>query len=76
MSISHPESIKAAHNMAGMWSTFARTGHPGTKGQPEWPAYTAAADGLLEWGTPIAVRQRFRADQLDLLTAAMIERAR
>ena len=33
-------SIKAAHTMSEMWSTFARTGHPGAKGQPAWPAYT------------------------------------
>lgn len=40
MSISDPESIKAAHNMSEMWSTFARTGRPAAKGQPAWPAYT------------------------------------
>jgi carboxylesterase type B len=27
---------------AELWSTFARTGKPAAKGQPEWPAYTAA----------------------------------
>jgi para-nitrobenzyl esterase len=26
-------------NMSQMWSTFARTGKPGAKGQPEWVAY-------------------------------------
>jgi len=30
---------KAALNMSEMWTTFARTGHPGAKGQPSWPAY-------------------------------------
>jgi para-nitrobenzyl esterase len=34
-----PESIRAAHNMSELWSTFARTGHPAAKGQPAWPAY-------------------------------------
>jgi para-nitrobenzyl esterase len=33
-------SVQAAHNMSEMWSTFARTGHPGAKGQPVWPPYT------------------------------------
>ena len=33
-------SVQAAHNMSEMWSTFARTGHPGAKGQPVWPSYT------------------------------------
>lgn len=32
-------SAAAAHNMSEMWATFARTGRPGAKGQPEWPAY-------------------------------------
>ena len=31
---------KTALNMSEMWTTFARTGHPGAKGQPAWPAYT------------------------------------
>src|SRR3954452_16997837 len=31
---------RTALNMSEMWTTFARTGHPGAKGQPSWPAYT------------------------------------
>ena len=34
-----PASVKTAENMSQIWSTFARTGKPGAKGQPEWPAY-------------------------------------
>jgi para-nitrobenzyl esterase len=37
-----PDSVKTAENMSQMWSTFARTGKPGAKGQPEWPAYDTA----------------------------------
>ena len=48
MSISRPESVKAAHNMAEMWSTFARTGQPAAKGQPEWPAYTPEKRATME----------------------------
>ena len=48
MSISRPESVKAAHNMAELWSTFARTGKPAAKGQPEWPAYTAQTRATME----------------------------
>ena len=33
------DSVKTAHNMSEMWSTFARTGKPAAKGQPNWPAY-------------------------------------
>jgi para-nitrobenzyl esterase len=35
-----PSSVKTAHNMSEMWSTFARTGRPAAKGQPAWPPYT------------------------------------
>jgi para-nitrobenzyl esterase len=36
---SKPERFVASHNMAELWSTFARTGVPAAKGAPEWPAY-------------------------------------
>jgi para-nitrobenzyl esterase len=42
------ESLKAAHNMAELWSAFARTGKPAAKGQPEWPAYTAQSRATME----------------------------
>ena len=48
MAISDPDSIKAAHNMSEMWSTFARTGHPGAQGQPVWPAYTTEKRATME----------------------------
>ena len=48
MAISDPDSIKAAHNMSEMWSNFARTGHPGAKGQPTWPAYTTEKRATME----------------------------
>jgi para-nitrobenzyl esterase len=48
MSISSPEDEKAAHNMAEMWSTFARTGRPAAEGQPEWPAYTKPRRATME----------------------------
>jgi len=34
-----PGQKQAALNMSEMWTTFARTGHPGAKSQPTWPAY-------------------------------------
>ena len=36
---SRPERLVASHNMAELWTTFARTGRPAAAGQPEWPAY-------------------------------------
>jgi len=34
-----PHREAAALNMSEMWTTLARTGHPGAKRQPTWPAY-------------------------------------
>jgi para-nitrobenzyl esterase len=34
--------------MSEMWSTFAKTGHPGAKGQPYWPAYTTEKRATME----------------------------
>ena len=48
MTVSGPESEKAAHNMSEMWSTFARTGRPSAKGQPEWPAYDTKTRATME----------------------------
>jgi para-nitrobenzyl esterase len=55
MSVSGPEHEKAAHNMAEMWTTFARTGRPGAKGQPHWPAYTAEKRATMEIDTECKV---------------------
>lgn len=43
-----PDSVKTAENMSQMWSTFARTGHPGAKGQPNWPAYDTKTRATME----------------------------
>ena len=34
-----PERFKASLNFAGLWTTFALTGIPSVKEQPEWPPY-------------------------------------
>ncbi|HUB80153.1 MAG TPA: carboxylesterase family protein [Bryobacteraceae bacterium] len=65
-----------ADKVSSAWVQFAKTGNPNGAGLPEWPAYTATADRLLEWGTPIAVRQHFRAERLDLLTTVLRRRAK
>lgn len=52
---SGPENEKAAHNMAEMWSTFARTGRPAAAGQPPWPAYTTEKRSTMEINTQYSV---------------------
>lgn len=34
-----PERFIASHNMAELWTNFARTGVPSAVGAPKWPAY-------------------------------------
>jgi para-nitrobenzyl esterase len=34
-----PERFTASHNMAELWTTFAKTGKPAAKNVPEWEAY-------------------------------------
>ena len=34
-----PERFTASHNMAELWTTFAKTGKPAAKAAPEWKAY-------------------------------------
>lgn len=55
MAITGPESQKAAHHMSELWSTFARTGHPAAKGQPEWPAYDTTTRATMEINTECKV---------------------
>lgn len=58
-----------AETVSDAWVRLAKTGNPNGPGLPEWPAYTRSTDRLLELGSPIAVRQHFRAGRLDLVTA-------
>ena len=37
---SRQSSVETARNMSAFWSSFARTGRPAAKGQPEWTPYT------------------------------------
>src|SRR5947209_12379908 len=55
MSDSRASSIETARHMSEMWSTFARTGHPGAKGQPDWPAYNTSTRATMEIDTECKV---------------------
>ncbi len=48
LSVSGTEGEKTAHNMAEMWSTFAKTNVPAAKGQPQWPAYNTEKRATME----------------------------
>lgn len=48
---SRPERLIAAHNMAELWTTFARTGRPAAPGQPAWPAYDLSRRAMMRIDT-------------------------
>ena len=62
---------KMADVMSSYWTQFAKTGDPNRSGLPQWPAYSASGDKLLEFGADIAVRERFRAGKLDALDSIL-----
>jgi para-nitrobenzyl esterase len=65
-----------ARTVSGYWVQFAKTGNPNGDTRPKWPAYAAAGDEWLELGAPIAVRAKFRKEELDALEAGFLRRAR
>ncbi len=50
-----PERFQAAQNMSEMWTTFAKTGKPGAKGQPDWEAYNLQQKPLMRIDTECKV---------------------
>ena len=66
-----PPDAATGRTMSACWIAFARTGRPACEGAPDWPAYTAADDALMEFGPEIAVRRGFRRTQLDFIMGRM-----
>ena len=59
-------SERAAATLAhSCWVGFAKTGVPVCAGGQAWPAWDPAAEQLLEFGDPPALRAHFRKDRLD-----------
>jgi para-nitrobenzyl esterase len=59
-----PERFQAAHNMAELWTTFARNGRPAAAGQPDWPAYDVARRPTMRIDTACTViDDRHRAER-------------
>ncbi len=61
-----PERFAASHNFAEMWTTFARTGRPATKGAPEWPAYNLKERPLMRIDTKCEVINDRYAEELKM----------
>lgn len=50
-----PEKFQASKNFSEFWTSFARTGTPTAKGQPEWPAFNLEKRQLMRIDTECQV---------------------
>jgi para-nitrobenzyl esterase len=55
LSGSRPDRFIASHNMAELWTNFARTGKPAAAGAPEWPVFDLINRASLRIDTQCAV---------------------
>jgi para-nitrobenzyl esterase len=65
-----PEDEAAGRAATAYWVAFAASGNPNTKGQPEWPRYTADGDRILDFtlAGPVAKADPWQT-RLDLVEA-------
>ncbi|HEY4324022.1 MAG TPA: carboxylesterase family protein [Mucilaginibacter sp.] len=61
-----PERFVASHNMAELWTTFARTGKPAAKGVPEWPAYNLVERPTMRIDAKCEVIDNRYKDEVDM----------
>jgi len=54
------------------WVAFAKTSVPTCAGGPTWPAYTLAADTLIDFDDPTALKTHFRGAQYQAQEAAVL----
>jgi len=60
-------ALALSSKMGEAWAAFARSGHPGHSGLPEWPAYSADQRATMILNTPCAIRKDPEGDGLTLL---------
>ncbi len=58
-----PERFTASHNMAELWTTFARTSKPSAKNAPAWPVYNLATRPTMRIDTKCEIiNNRFKEE--------------
>jgi para-nitrobenzyl esterase len=68
-----PADKAVVRAMHACWIAFAKTGVPACPGAPAWPAYTRAADTLMEFdGSPPRLVSGLRKTQLDAQESAVM----
>ncbi len=62
-------SIATVHSC---WVSFARSGTPACTGAPVWPAYTADADQLMDFGVTQTIKSNFDKPILDKIETGIV----
>ncbi|MDE0349454.1 MAG: carboxylesterase family protein, partial [Gammaproteobacteria bacterium] len=62
-----PEDVEVARLMSGYWTNFAKSGDPNGEGLPEWPAYGAEAEQVLDISAAPTVITGLRKEKLDVM---------
>jgi para-nitrobenzyl esterase len=57
-----------ADKMSSAWISFAKTGNPGHKGLPAWPAYHATNTSTMHFNTTCEVKPQLDKELFDLVT--------
>ena len=66
------EDRAAISKVHSCWVSFAKTGTPACNGTPAWPAYTAASDQLMDFGTTASVKTHFDKPILDRIETGIV----
>ena len=62
-----PEALKLSYAVGEAWASFARTGKPGHRGLPEWPAYTGDKRATMVLNSTSAVKNDPEGECLKLI---------
>ena len=65
-----PEALRLSSLMGEAWANFARTGKPGHRGLPDWPAYGPEKRATMIFNSSCAVKDDPEGDCLRLLREA------
>lgn len=64
------EDKAMAARIHSCWVAFAKIGRPVCDGGPDWPAYSASRDAMMDFGRALVVLQHWRKPELDAVERA------
>jgi para-nitrobenzyl esterase len=64
---SDESGTRISQNMGRYWINLAATGNPNSQGLPNWPAYAANSEEMVDFGQDVTILKGPRNEQLDLI---------